>query len=208
MAKDVIIIGYSGHAYVVIDALKSQGRKVIGYADLVEKEGNPFNLDFLGYEDDEAVISKLKDNDFFISMSNNKIRRHIFRKLEKTIEPTCNAIHSSAIISDSTETANGVMISSNVVINALCKIHKGVICNTSSVIEHDCEVGEFVHVGPNATLCGNVRIGDGTFIGANSVIKEGVNIGNNVTIGAGTVVLKNIPDNVTVVGNPAHVMQK
>ena len=208
MAKDVIVIGYSGHAYVVIDALQSQGRNVIRYADLVEKEDNPFNLPFLGNEDDESVQSKLNDHDFFISMSNNKIRRHLYRKLEKTAEPLCNAIHASAIISDSTELATGIMISSNVVINAMSKIALGAICNTSCTIEHNCEIGEFSHIGPSATLCGNVRIGNETFIGAAAVIKEGVSIGNNVTIGAGSVVLKNIPDNVTVVGNPAHVIVK
>ena len=100
------------------------------------------------------------------------------------------------------------MISSNVVINAMSKIALGAICNTSCTIEHNCEIGEFSHIGPSATLCGNVRIGNETFIGAAAVIKEGVSIGNNVTIGAGSVVLKNIPDNVTVVGNPAHVIVK
>ncbi|NQY68224.1 MAG: acetyltransferase [Flavobacteriales bacterium] len=208
MSKNVIVIGYSGHAYVAIDTLISQGRNVIGYADLVEKEDNPFNLDFLGNEDDENVLSKLQDHDFFISMSNNKIRRHIYRKLDNAHGSLCNAIHESSVVSSSAELATGVMVSSNAVINALSSIGVGSICNTSSIVEHNCVVGDFSHVGPNATLCGSVRIGNGTFIGANSVIKEGVSIGNNVTIGAGTVVLKNIPDNVTVVGNPSHIIQK
>jgi serine O-acetyltransferase len=33
---------------------------------------------------------------------------------------------------------------------------------------------------------------------------EDVVIGNSVTIGAGAVVVKDIPDNSTAVGNPAH----
>lgn len=37
-------------------------------------------------------------------------------------------------------------------------------------------------------------------------IVEGVKIGNNVTIGAGSVVTKDIPDNATVAGVPAKVL--
>ncbi|MEI9806567.1 MAG: DapH/DapD/GlmU-related protein [Bacteroidota bacterium] len=53
-------------------------------------------------------------------------------------------------------------------------------------------------------LCGNVKVGRSTFIGANSVIRQGIVIGDNVIIGAGTVVVKDIPDNSTVIGNPAR----
>lgn len=37
-------------------------------------------------------------------------------------------------------------------------------------------------------------------------IVENVHIGNNVTIGAGSVVTKDIPDNATVAGVPARVL--
>ena len=47
-------------------------------------------------------------------------------------------------------------------------------------------------------------IGDRVRIGSNSTILP-VKIGNNVIIGAGSVVTKDIPDNVTVYGNPARI---
>jgi acetyltransferase-like isoleucine patch superfamily enzyme len=43
-------------------------------------------------------------------------------------------------------------------------------------------------------------------VGANSVIRQGITIGANVIIGAGTVVVKDIPDNVMVVGNPQKIL--
>ena len=49
----------------------------------------------------------------------------------------------------------------------------------------------------------NVKIGDGTFVGANAVIKQGIRVGKNAMIGAGAVVVKDVPDNLTVVGVPA-----
>jgi acetyltransferase-like isoleucine patch superfamily enzyme len=47
-------------------------------------------------------------------------------------------------------------------------------------------------------------IGNGVRIGSNSTILP-VKIGDNVIIGAGSVVTKDIPDNVTVYGNPARI---
>jgi acetyltransferase-like isoleucine patch superfamily enzyme len=51
---------------------------------------------------------------------------------------------------------------------------------------------------------GSSVIGDNVFMGVNSVVKQGINIGSNVTIGQGAVVTRNVPDNVTYVGNPAE----
>lgn len=50
-------------------------------------------------------------------------------------------------------------------------------------------------------------IGDNVYVGCNVVIIGDITIGNNVTIGAGSVVIKDIPDNVVVVGNPARIIK-
>lgn len=51
-------------------------------------------------------------------------------------------------------------------------------------------------------------IGDNVSLGANVCIIGNIRIGNNVIIGAGSVVVKNIPDNVIVAGNPAHIIKE
>ena len=51
-------------------------------------------------------------------------------------------------------------------------------------------------------------LGDRVIVGANVVCIGGVHIGNNVRIGAGAVVAKDVPDNCTVVGNPARIILK
>ena len=52
------------------------------------------------------------------------------------------------------------------------------------------------------------NIGDNVWICPNCVIFGGISIGNNVIIGAGTILNKSVPDNCTVVGNPARVVKK
>ena len=51
-------------------------------------------------------------------------------------------------------------------------------------------------------------IGDNVKIFTGATVFGGITIGNHVTIGAGAVVSKNVPDNCTVVGNPAYIVKK
>jgi sugar O-acyltransferase (sialic acid O-acetyltransferase NeuD family) len=200
----MILIGYSGHAFVVYGIFNAAGKKVTGYCDVDEKEYNPFNLTYCGTEISEDALKLLKQNGFFIAVGDNVIRKKIFNRLEEKDLTPINAIHPSAIIDVSATIATGgIMIAAGAILNPLAVIGKGVICNTGCIIEHECTIGDFAHIGPGAVLCGNVKIGDGTFVGANAVIKQGITVGKNVMIGAGAIVVKDVPDNVTVIGVPA-----
>jgi sugar O-acyltransferase (sialic acid O-acetyltransferase NeuD family) len=206
LKRPVAIVGYSGHAYVVIDIFLNAGRLVTAYCDAEEKSLNPYHLTYLGKESE--VINKLKKFDYFACVGHNGIREKIHMQLSQFLGHPINAIHPSAVISASVKMGNGVMIAANATINPLTELGMGVICNTSSSIDHECIIGDFVHIAPNAVLCGNVKVGRSTFIGANAVIRQGITIGNNVIIGAGTVVIRDIPDNSTVIGNPARKLVK
>jgi sugar O-acyltransferase (sialic acid O-acetyltransferase NeuD family) len=202
--RKIILIGYSGHAYVVHNIFESNGQNTFAYCDAVEKEFNPFKLIYLGTETSKEGLDSLSENNFFISIGDNKIRCKIYSALEnKKLLPT-NAIHASSTICKSSFIhSNGVMIGAQVIINPLSKIGKGTICNTGCVIEHECIVGDFAHIGPGAILCGNVQIGENSFVGAGAVIRQGIKIGKNVTIGAGSVVVKDVENNSIVKGVPA-----
>jgi len=45
-------------------------------------------------------------------------------------------------------------------------------------------------------------------IGANSTVLPGVVIGRNTLVGAGSVVVRDVPDGMVVVGNPARVVKR
>jgi sugar O-acyltransferase (sialic acid O-acetyltransferase NeuD family) len=209
MAKAVAIIGYSGHAHTGADILIASGYRVEAYCDNEAKALNPFELLYLGSENDAAVVDKLKQYDYFIGVGNNNLlRRKIYERMFPILGEPVNAIHPSAVISPSVKLRSGHFISANVSINALTELGITAVCNTGSVIEHGCIIGDFTFIAPGAVLCGDVRIGENTFVGANSVIKQGVSVGKNVTIGAGSVILQDIPDNVSVVGNPGRILSR
>ncbi|MFD0842039.1 serine O-acetyltransferase [Flaviramulus multivorans] len=65
-------------------------------------------------------------------------------------------------------------------------------------VNHLVTVGEIN--GKRPTIGNNVSIYTG------AIVIGDIKIGNNVNIGAGSVVVKDVPDNCTVVGNPARVI--
>ena len=206
LKRPVAIVGYSGHAYVIIDILLSAGRLVTAYCDQEEKASNPYHLQYLGKESE--VIHRLKEYDYFACVGHNGIREKIHTNLSNLLGNPINAIHPRAVVSSSVKIGDGVMIAANATVNPLVEIGRGVICNTSSSIDHECVIGDFSHIAPGAVLCGNVRVGRRSFIGAGAVIRQGIIIGDNVMVGAGAVVIRDIPDNTTVVGNPQRVLSE
>ena len=176
------IYGKGGHAKVVNSVIKFP-KKVMYWND------DDYNDNIKGY--------------WIIAVGNNQNRKKIAEKLGYVEYLT--VISETAIISGNSNIDQGSQILHGAVIQIGTKIGKHCIVNTAASIDHDCILEDFTFVGPNATLCGEVYVGEGSFIGAGSVILPGIKIGKNCMIGAGSVVTKDIPNNVTVYGNPAKI---
>lgn len=205
MNHKIIFLGYSGHAYSVIDAAIENNTQILGYCDLKENTKNPYGIKYLGPE--KELVAEQKEL-FFPSVGDNLLREKIIAYIESKQWNQTKIIHPSSVISSRAIIDKSVFISSGVVINAIAQINKGSIVNTGAIIEHECEIGAYCHIAPGATIAGGVKIGARSFIGANATIIPGITIGSNVTIGAGTIVIKDIPDGVTCVGNPARIIKQ
>ena len=202
-----VIIGYSGHAYVVGDAYTSKGNEIDYYTNLIEVSYNPFNLKYLGCETDTNFKGWDMGLNFILGIGDNNLRYKAAQLILSKFKNIENVIDSNAIISKTVKIGIGVFASKGVLINAFSKVHDFAILNTGCIIEHQCEIGTAAHIAPGAVLAGNVKIGKRTFIGANSVIKQGVEIGDDVIIGAGSVIIKNVSNNSKIVGNPGRLIK-
>lgn len=110
------------------------------------------------------------------------------------------------------------------------EIHPGARIGNSFFIDHGMGVviGETSEVGDNVTLYHGVTLGGATvftkngkitakrhptlgndvIVGAGAQILGPIKIGNNCKVGANAVVLKDVEDNQTVVGVPAHKVEQ
>lgn len=201
--KKIILAGYSGHGFVVAEAAQLSNLQLKYYAEKKPLEINPFDLDYIGFENDLLFEGWSEEFDFILGIGDNTIRQKVASLIKAKNKNILNLIHPTASLSKKISLGDGNFIARNASINPLVSIGNYCILNTGCIIEHECILGDGIHIAPGAVLAGNVIIGDGSFVGANAVIKQGIKIGKNVIIGAGAIVLKNVLDNKKVVGNPA-----
>jgi acetyltransferase EpsM len=195
--SDIYIFGASGHGSVVLDAALSAGIQIKGFVDHNQKITLFENL---------PVKKELSPSDsYIIAIGDNAIRQRIASQYNNKV--TTSIKHLTAIVNRNVTIGDGSVICSGAIINPNAVIGNHCIINTSSIIEHDCVIEDFVHISPNVTLCGNVKIGKGTHVGAGATVIPGITIGEGVTIGAGSVIIKDIPSNVTAVGNPGKIIK-
>ena len=204
--KKNVIIGYSGHAYVVAESYISKGNTVTYYTDLNEASNNPFNLTYLGFESSSNFKGWEMQLNYILGIGDNNLREKAGNLILSKSMQLLNVIDSNALLSKSTNIGLGVFASKGVLVNSFTKIGNFTILNTGCIIEHECEIGIAAHIAPGAVLAGNVKVGNRSFIGANSVIKQGIEIGDDVIIGAGSVIIKDVLSNTKLVGNPGRLI--
>lgn len=195
------LYGASGHAKVIIDILRENGKDVEALID-----DNPDVKELCGIP---VLQNAVEINPVIVSIGNCQTREMIVNKIrannpKETIFPT--AIHPSAIISPSASIGEGTVVMQGAIIQTESKIGKHCIINTKASIDHECEIDDFVHIAPGCTLSGNVHIGKGTWVGVGTTIIQGIRIGKNCYIGAGSVITRDIPDGCKAYGVPCKVV--
>lgn len=197
------LFGASGHAKVIIDSLKASGKQISGLFD-----DNPEVKELLEYSVYGSFDQdRLGDEELIISVGLNHIRKKIVEKLPENTRYG-KAIHPSAIISEYASLGEGTVVMQGAIIQSSGSIGRHCIINTAASVDHDCLIDDFVHISPNATLCGAVSVGEGSQVGAGAVVIPGIKIGKWSLVAAGAVVMKDVPDNVLVLGNPARVVKR
>ena len=204
--KKLAIIGAGGHGKVVADLASLLGWESIVFFDVAWKDKvSDSRWPLLG--DTSTFIEKSSEfESVLVAIGNCEIRWKEFIKINNSVKDLISLKHPNSTVSQYSKVGDGTVILAGSVVNTDAVIGKACIINVGATVDHDCILGNSVHVAPGAHISGGVTIGDASWIGVGSAIKQGVRIGKNVMVGAGAVVLSDIPDNATVVGNPARTM--
>jgi len=195
----VVVLGGGGHARVLIEAMRANGRTIMGIADpaLVPVARGPGGVGVLGGDE---VLDKLEASDVLLvngigSVGSMAARDAIFRRVRERGFRFATVIHASAVVSPSVQLGEGVQLMAGAIIQCDAAIGANSIVNTGARIDHDCRIGESVHIAPGVTLSGSVTVGDRTHIGTAAAVIQGISIGCDCLVGAGAVVHRNLRDN-------------
>ena len=148
-----------------------------------------------------------------IAIANSQIREKLANQLTSDGLQLWTVQADNVVIMDNIQMAEGAALSPFVSITSNIKIGKCFHANLYSYVEHDCVIGDYVTFAPGVKCNGNIHIEDHAYIGTGAVIKQGTPdkplvIGKGAVIGMGAVVTKSVPAGVTVVGNPARILEK
>lgn len=154
------------------------------------------------------------DNKYvLIAIANSQIREKIANQLLMDVIHLWTVQADNTVMMDNIEIGEGAALSPFVSITSNIKIGKCFHANLYSYVEHDCVIGDYVTFAPGVKCNGNIHIEDHAYIGSGAVIKQGTPdkplvIGKGAVIGMGAVVTKSVPAGVTVVGNPARILER
>ena len=185
--------------YFVVDEQYITDRKTLNEVEIVSF--NQFNE----FKDVQKYLA--------VGFSNTMRRIEVFEYCKKNDIKLLNIKASNVVVMDNVQIGEGAILCPFVTLTSDITIGKSFQANLYSYVAHDCVIGDFVTFAPAVKCNGNVHIGDNVYIGAGAIIHPGktgkpLKIGKNAVIAAGSVVTKNVPEGMTVFGNPAIEFSK
>ena len=148
-----------------------------------------------------------------IAIANSSVREKLVTQLNQDNIQHLSIQASNTVLLDEVEIGEGSLLCPFTCLTSNIKIGKFFHANIYSYVAHDCVIGDYVTFAPGVKCNGNIHIEDHAYIGTGAIIKQGTPdkplvIGKGAVIGMGAVVTKSIPSGVTVVGNPARILEK
>ena len=220
MSDVYVIYGIGGYAREIMPLLKTyvgmitqKANNEIFFIDDFAESGLVVN-DCTVFQFDDFV-AKFSDSNIHccVAIADKKIREKLTNKCLNYRFQMTSVKAMNCVTMDAVKLGEGSVLSPFVTITSNVTIGKSFHANIYSYVAHDCVIGDFVTFAPAVKCNGNVHIKSGAYIGTGAIIYPGTKdkpivIGANSKVAAGAVVTKSVPDNVTVIGNPAQVLTR
>ena len=201
MSTDFVIVGAGGFGHELHDWIHAYrpGGIFRGFLDDdLSKDGVIATLDSW---DEEAT-------DCYCGLGSGVSRKKIFIKFKNKNIYFASLVSPMSQIAASCKLGLGITLLGNSSVASNTTLGEGCLIQGFSAIGHDVECGSFVSIYSFVFIGGGVHIGDGVSLYPHAVVLPGVKIGSNSIIGAGSIVISDVPENVTVFGNPAKIMMR
>ena len=215
LEKIIGVYGASGFGKEVMPLVRQQ------YSDLDKEQfvfiddgqaGNSLNTyPVLSYAD--FLANDFQEKSVTIAIANSTVREKLATRLDQDNIQHIDLKAANSLVFDYVEIGEGSLLCSFTHLTSNVKIGKFFHANIYSYVAHDCVIGDYVTFAPDVKCNGNVHIEDHAYIGTGAIIKQGTPekplvIGKGAIVGMGAVVTKSVPPGVTVIGNPARILEK
>ncbi len=211
--QNVVVIGASGHASVIIDIIEQlEIYTIVGLIDSYKPKGfKLFNYSVLGSESELSTL--IETHQIFggiVAIGDNATRQAMVENIAAS-NPNfsfISAIHPTAIIGKQVHVAEGTVVVAGAIINSNTHVGAHCIVNTKASIGHDCNIATFSSVASGATIGGGVRVETGAIICLGATILGNLTIGAHALLGAGAVAARDIASYAIAIGVPAKVVKQ
>ena len=191
--RDVILLGIDIHGLECADIIARAGRyRLIGYIS----QNPDYPESYGGY----PVLGNEEAIDEYPHAGLIPLKWDSFRHADRWV----SLVDPSAFISSTARIGNGCVIYPGCFIGANAVLGKGVLMLHSCTVNHDDIIGDKAILASNVMLAGQVTVGEYVYMGQGSNVRQYVKIGARAFVGMGAVVLKDVPEKMTVIGNPAR----
>jgi sugar O-acyltransferase (sialic acid O-acetyltransferase NeuD family) len=155
------------------------------------------------------VIEKYKSQDLeiCIAIGEPQIRAFLRQRIIDSGFSLATLIHPNIYVPEDTIISKGSIISENCFISCGSCIGENVYLQPGAMVGHDSQVGSDSVISSLVMIGGKCRVGNRTYIGPVVPVKDQVNIGDDSIIALGSAVIRDIPNNVIALGNPARPMK-
>lgn len=213
--KLIGVYGASGFGKEVMPLVRAQFTELNKEYFVFIDDGQA-NTDLNGYQVlsyTDFINNSKTDKRVTIAIANSQVREKLVARLDQDSVQHLEIQAANTVVLDEVEMGEGSLLCPFTCITSNIKIGKFFHANIYSYVAHDCIIGDYVTFAPGVKCNGNIHIEDHAYIGTGAVIKQGTPdkplvIGKGAIVGMGAVVTKSVPAGVTVVGNPARILEK
>lgn len=157
------------------------------------------------YEAAVAAYSP-EELEFAIGVGEPIVRHTLYVKLRDAGYKTATLVHPDVTIPDSS-CVEGAIICKYVFISCNTRIGANSLLLPLVCVGHDCDFGESCVIASGAQIAGYVKLGARVYIGMATAVKETMTVGADSIISMSSSVVREIPENVIALGNPARAMR-
>lgn len=179
-----------------------KGNSIAGFLD-----ENPGALEHFDYK--TPYLGRIEDfypserDKLLMAIGDPFQKKLMFEILKKKNGKFSQLIHPTAVIANSAQLGEGVIICPHSFISADANIGDVVVINGCSSIGHDVVVGSFCTLSSHVDLTGGVKVSERVFFGSGATVLPNVKISSGARIGAGAVVMRSVAENGVVYAQPA-----